>query len=62
MIRDDEEIDESNINKLIIKLMDAWRTETNCPEILPFQQKLVDKIKQSLSDQQVYPSAVSAKY
>jgi hypothetical protein len=41
------------INDSIEKLSDAWRTEVNAPEILPFKQELVDEMQQLLKNQEV---------
>jgi hypothetical protein len=40
------------INDSLSQLNDAWRTEANAPEILPYKEELVDEIRKQLEDQQ----------
>lgn len=41
------------VNDSIEKLSNAWRTEVNAPEILPFKHELVDEMQQLLKNQVV---------
>ena len=48
------------INRDIEKLIDAWRTEMNAPEILPYCGELVESTKDMLLAQQVQHNEFSA--
>ena len=41
------------INPRIEELLNAWRTELNAPEILPYNDDLVDYIKDMLNNVEV---------
>lgn len=45
--------DYSNINDKVSNLIDWWRTEAHCPDVLPYQHELIDELKQLLESQQV---------
>ena len=38
----------------IVILNNMWRTEANSPEILPYNERLVDAIREVLESQQVH--------
>jgi hypothetical protein len=46
---------ESNfeVNDDIVLLQSLWRTEFHSPEILPYQEELVENVKELLDTQQV---------
>lgn len=46
---------ESNfeVNDDIVLLQSLWRTEFHSPEILPYQEELVENVKELLDSQQV---------
>ena len=50
--------DDFTLNKGVSELNDAWRTEANSPEILPFRKDLVEFIKSKIESQQ---SAIDSK-
>lgn len=41
------------LNDEIVLLQSLWRTEFHSPEILPYQEELVDSVKGLLDNQQV---------
>lgn len=41
------------VNDDVVLLQSLWRTEFHAPELLPYQEELVESIKQLLDDQQV---------
>ena len=41
------------VNESVEVLMNAWRTEMNAPEILPYKEELVKEMKSLLSAQEV---------
>lgn len=41
------------MNDSIFTLANAWRTEANAPEILPYKEELVEEIKEFLKNQEV---------
>ena len=41
------------VNDSVEVLMNAWRTEMNAPEILPYKEELVKEMKSLLSAQEV---------
>ena len=43
----------ASVNESIGILTDAWRTEANAPEILPYQEELVEEMQELLKNQQV---------
>ena len=45
-------------NESITKLSDAWRTEVNAPEILPYNEELVEEIREMLKKQEVNFSSI----
>jgi hypothetical protein len=46
--------DSSNeYNDEVSELNNAWRTEVNCPELLPYKQALIDSMSTSLNSQMV---------
>jgi hypothetical protein len=48
-----EQDDTSAINESIDMLSNAWRTELNAPEILPYKEDLVDEFQLLLNNQEV---------
>jgi hypothetical protein len=48
-----QEEGEAVLNDSIFTLSDAWRTEVNSPEILPYKEDLVDEIQELLKNQEV---------
>jgi hypothetical protein len=49
---EEEGLSMTTVNKSIVALMNLWRTETNCPEILQFDNDLVSEVKGQLLAQQ----------
>lgn len=44
---------ENDVNENVSRLQVVWRTEVNCPEIMPYQKELVKEIQYLLNEQQV---------
>lgn len=49
----DQQDDTSALNESIDILSNAWRTELNAPEILPYKEDLVEEIQLLLNNQEV---------
>jgi hypothetical protein len=49
----DQQDDTSALNESIDMLSNAWRTELNAPEILPYKDDLVEEIQLLLNNQEV---------
>lgn len=49
----DQQDDTSALNESIDMLSNAWRTELNAPEILPYKEDLVEEIQLLLNNQEV---------
>jgi hypothetical protein len=43
----------ARINESIQQLADAWRTEVNAPEILPYKKELIAEMQELLKNQEV---------
>ncbi len=45
--------DQAILNPAVTELFNVWKTEANCPELLPFRGDLVNDLKHKLFAQQV---------
>jgi hypothetical protein len=41
------------LNDQVVLLQSLWRTEMNSPELLPYQEEVVETVKSILTNQQV---------
>ena len=41
------------VNDIVLSLQRIWRTEVHCPQILKYQEEIVDELKSKVSEQQV---------
>lgn len=49
----DDTQEDYQLNEDIIFLNNIWRSECNAPEILPYCEEVVERVKDSLTNQQV---------